>query len=386
MAEQNMPNVVGLLNDLIERAILDRATDVHFEPADTALLVRFRVDGVLRDVESLPISIAPNIVARLKVLAALLTYRTDTPQEGSFTQNCAGGICDIRVASFPTIRGERVVLRLLPAGKTRLPLDALGHSADTIARLQAACRAADGMLIVCGPVGSGKTTTLHALLSEVSRARPGISIFSIEDPVEMRIDGVTQVQVEPARGMTYAVALRSLLRQDPQVLMVGEIRDAEVAQIAADAALTGHLLFTTLHSGEAVDAIVRLREMGLAPYQITSSLRGVLSQRLVRTRCDFCAAPQDVAHSSGSAAQADAASSSESRSDCPRCGGSGFAGRTAIGQFVELTQELRDAILANADSQQLRLTAASATLSDDAARLLAANRTTSTEIERVLGT
>ncbi|MBL8878858.1 MAG: Flp pilus assembly complex ATPase component TadA [Phycisphaerales bacterium] len=364
MADGHSPNIVGLVSDLLDRAVISRATDVHFEPGDSALLVRFRVDGVLREIDRLPIAITPNIIARLKVLASLLTYRTDTPQEGSFAHARAGGATDIRVATFPTIRGERVVLRLLPAGQKRLHLDDLGHSAATTARLRAACRATDGMLIVCGPVGSGKTTTLHALLDEIRRARPGASIFAIEDPVEMRIDSVTQTQIEPARGLTYAVALRSLLRQDPQVLMVGEIRDAEVAQIAAEAALTGHLLLTTLHSGQAVDAIVRLREMGLAPYQITSALRGVISQRLVRTICECRAAGPAV---------------------CTRCGGSGYAGRTAIGQFVEMTQALRDSIIADADSQQLRTAATCASLRDDAARLLSANRTTKPEIDRVLG-
>lgn len=366
MSEPHAANVVELIRSILDRAASQRATDVHFEPLDTALLVRFRVDGVLREADRLPAPLLPNIVARLKVLSGLLTYRTDIPQEGSFSHNHAGGVCDVRAATFPTIRGERIVLRLLPAGYKCAALNDLGHAPETLSRLRAFCNMADGMLIVCGPVGSGKTTTLRALLDEIARLRPHASIFAVEDPVEMRIDGVTQVQVEPDRGLTYAVALRSLLRQDPQVLMVGEIRDAETARIAFDAAMTGHLLLTTLHSGRAVDAIIRLREMGIAPYQLTSALRSILSQRLLRLRCPQCTP--------------DAADSA-----CPTCGGAGYAGRTAIGQMLEMSESLRTAILEGGDSERLRCASGCAALRLDAERLLAAGRTTRHEIDRVLG-
>lgn len=365
MAEQHSSNVVELVRAVIDRAIAARATDVHFEPLDAALAIRFRLDGVLQEIDRAPQALAPNIIARLKVLASLLTYRNDVPQEGSFSHASAAGASDIRVATFPTIRGERAVLRLLPAGLQRLRLDDLGHSRETVARLRNACRATDGMLVVCGPVGSGKTTTLHALLDEIARQRPGAGVFAIEDPVEMRIDGVTQVQVEPARGLTYAIALRSLLRQDPQVLMVGEIRDAEVAQIAAEAALTGHLLLTTLHSGEATDAIIRLREMGLAPFQLTSTLRGVLSQRLLRRRCARCRGADSGV--------------------CAACRGTGFSGRVAIGQHIEMSDALRTAILDGGDAARLREASAQIPLRNDAARLLNDDTTTRDEIDRILG-
>lgn len=366
MAEPHAGNVVERVRGILDRAVTQRVTDVHFEPFDTVMLVRFRVDGVLHEADRLPAPLASNIVARLKVLSSLLTYRTDIPQEGSFRHEHAGGLCDIRVATFPTIRGERVVLRLLPAGRMRVSIDDLGHAPETVARLRTFCRSADGMLIVCGPVGSGKTTTLHALLNEITRSRPQASIFAIEDPVEMRIDGVTQVQVEQDRGLTYAIALRSLLRQDPQVLMVGEIRDAETARIAFDAALTGHLLLTTLHSGRAVDAIIRLREMGIAPYQLTSALRSVLSQRLLRLRCPRCVA-------------------NVPDPGCRDCGGTGYAGRTAIGQMLEMNELLRSAILEGGDSARLHDASGCLPLRRDAERLLATGRTTPEEIERVLG-
>ncbi len=359
--------VVGLVDALIARAIAARASDVHFEPDADGLCVRFRVDALLHDVERIPAAIAANVVARLKVLAGLLTYRTDVPQEGGLPAG-ADRPCDIRVATFPTIHGERVVLRLLGQAARLLGLDDLGHAADTTAGLRAALARTQGLVLVCGPAGSGKTTTLHALLAHLRATRPGASILSIEDPVEVRHPGITQIEVQPERGLTYAVALRSLLRQDPQVLMIGEVRDADTARLVIEAALTGHLLLSTLHSGSAGAGIVRLREMGLPPYQITSALEAVLAQRLVRTVCACTAG--------GGPAGAHAA--------CPQCLGTGYAGRCAIGRLVTLSSELRQGILAGADASDLeRLCPGS--LAEDARRLVAAGRTTEEECRRILG-
>jgi general secretion pathway protein E len=367
MGHTRNEGVVELVNGLIQRAVAARASDVHFEPGQDRLRVRYRVDALLQDVEELPAAIGPNVVARLKVMAGLLTYRTDVPQEGGIAAS-AGFECDIRVATFPTIYGERVVLRLLTQKSSLLTLDELGHAPALVERLKQLLMLPQGLVLVCGPAGSGKTTTLYAMLDFVRRRRPGLSILAVEDPVEIRLDGVTQVEIEPDRGLTYPVALRSLLRQDPQVLMIGEVRDAETARLVVEAALTGHLLLTTMHSGSPEEAIVRLREMGLPAYQVTSTLHAVLAQRLLRTVCPDCAAAQAA------------------RPDCPRCLGAGYCGRTAIGQLVELTPALRQAVLDGADVTALsRADAGPGSLHADANRLVASGKTTADEVRRVLG-
>jgi general secretion pathway protein E len=359
--------VVELVNDLIRRAVAARASDVHFEPGADELRVRFRVDALLQDVETLPTAIAPNVVARLKVMAGLLTYRSDIPQEGSIAPDSAIAPFDIRVATFPTIRGERVVLRLLAQNVRLRALAELGHDAALLAQLKRLLCLPQGLLIVCGPAGNGKTTTLCAMLQEILAARPGLSVLAVEDPVEIRLDGVTQIEVAPERGLTYAVALRSLLRQDPQVLMIGEVRDAETARLVVEAALTGHLLLTSMHSGSPGEALVRLREMGIPPYQLTSTVRAILAQRLVRTVCAACAAGSP-------------------RRECPHCLGTGYAGRSAIGHLVEMSPALRQAVLDGADVVALsRPENSPGSLSADAERLVAAGRTTPEEVRRVLG-
>lgn len=368
--EANMPanhadGVVDLVNDITRRAIAARASDVHFDPGDTRMRVRFRVDGLLQDVDELPATIGPNVVARLKVLAGLLTYRSDIPQEGGIAHDAAGFPCDIRVATFPTVRGERVVLRIMAHAHQFLTLDDLGHDPKLLERLTGHLTRPQGLLVVCGPAGSGKTTTLYACLEYILRQRGGVSILSVEDPVEIRLDGITQIEIEPARGLTYAVALRSLLRQDPQVLMIGEVRDAEVAEIIVEAALTGHLVLTTMHSGSPAEAIVRLREMGVPPYQVTSTLQGVLAQRLLRTLARPDTRPTDTPETPDVADR--------------------YAARTAVGHLAEMTPELRQAILDGADAAQLSTPElCPGSLREDAQRLLDAGRTTPEEIQRVL--
>jgi general secretion pathway protein E len=367
VSEPPIQGVVKLVDKLIRQAFDARASDVHVEPGDDAFRVRFRVDALLQDIQTLPRTIAPNVVARLKVLGGLLTYRTDVPQEGAIPASKSGLPGDIRVATFPTIRGERVVLRLMAHAQRLLALDHLGHDPQLVERLRHALDLPQGLIIVCGPAGSGKTTTLYAMLDHLQKQRPGTSILAVEDPVEIQLDGVTQIQIEPARGLTYPVALRSLLRQDPEVLMIGEVRDAETAGIVVEAALTGHLLLSTMHSGSPAEAIVRLREMGLPAYQVTSTLQGVLAQRLLRTVCPAC----DVA--------------SPAR-DCPHCLGTGYAGRTAVGNFVEITPQLREAVLNEADVATLsRPELCPGSLRQDADRLLQSGRTTLAEVRRVLG-
>ncbi len=367
MSEKPPEGVVALVDELVRRAVAARASDLHFEPADDGLRVRLRVDGLLQDDQTLPAGVAPNVIARLKVLSGLLTYRTDIPQEGGIERGHGQYACDIRVATFPTVRGERAVLRLMGNARRLLDLDELGHSAELTARFAECLEQSQGLLVVCGPAGSGKTTTLYAALNHLRARLPGASILAVEDPVEVRMDGITQIQVTPHRNLTYAVALRSLLRQDPQVLMIGEVRDAETAQVVVEAALTGHLLLTTMHSGSPAAAIIRLLELGIPAYQLTSTLHAVLAQRLLRTCCTHCA---------GAAG----------KTDCTFCLGTGYAGRSAIGQLVTLHDALRQAIMGGADAAELREPCrGTGTLADDAQRLIAAGHTTQAEAERVLG-
>lgn len=371
--------VVGLVDRLIDRAAALGASDIHFEPTEAAVAVRFRVDGRLHEVESVPIVLLPNLVTRLKVMAGLLTYRVDIPQEGGLTRQEGQGL-DIRISTFPTVRGERVAVRLLPRAAAVRTLDELGLSAGVIRCTIGAAGERQGMILLTGPAGSGKTTTLYALLRHLQEASPGSSIMTIEDPVEYRLDGIAQIQVNPHGELTYARALRSLLRQDPQIILIGEIRDAETAHIAVEAALTGHLLLSTMHGGSVSEAIVRLREMGLPGYQLTSALRLLVSQRLLRLVCPDCGGR--VGHSGeGGTARCD---------ECPTCLGSGFRGRAACAEAASMTPEVRAAVLDRADTEFIQQSISSdsghVTLAGDALRHVSAGRTTRTEAESAIGT
>ena len=365
--------VVRLIDGLFGRAAELGASDLHFEPTERTVEVRVRIDGRLHRIESIPAELLPNVVTRLKVMAGLLTYRVDIPQEGGLTLGNGRGM-DVRISTFPTIRGERVAVRFLPQGAAIRRLDELGLSDRLIDRLVGEAASREGLILVTGPAGSGKTTTLYALLRHLQSALPGACLITIEDPVEYRLDGVAQVQVTPHGELTYARALRSLLRQDPQVVLIGEIRDAETAHIVMEAALTGHLLLSTMHGGSASEAIVRLREMGVPDYQLTSSLRLVISQRLVRTLCSACGG---------------AGPETDEGDPCPVCLGDGFRGRTACAEAASMTPALRAAILDRADTDRLRAaiceTPDHATLAQDARRHVRAGRTSESEVHAAIG-
>ena len=360
--------VVRLVDDLLARAIGRGASDVHFEPNEAELRVRFRLDGMLHDVDALPRKIADNVVARLKVLGGLLTYRIDVPQEGAFRadERLAGGRgpLDVRVATFPTVRGERAVVRLLYTMGQVSGLDELGLAAETVAGLRRAAEAPHGLILVTGPAGAGKSTTLYALARHILRATPGRSVIALEDPVEQRVEGMAQIQVQPYGELDYVRAMRSVLRQDVEVLLVGEIRDAETAHVVAEAALTGHLIMSTLHAGDPAEAVARLLEMGVAPYQVVSAVTAVCAQRLVRTVCRACRGQ-----------------------GCGECLKTGYAGRTACAQLVTMNDTLRAAVVDLAPVGELRrlIRREAAGLAEDARRLTAAGRTTDEEVARVLG-
>ncbi|MBP8304709.1 MAG: type II/IV secretion system protein [Phycisphaerae bacterium] len=369
--------VVGRVDDLLARAVQADASDVHFEPTAGELVVKYRLDGVLNVVDRLPKAVADNVVARLKVLAGLLTYRNDIPQEGRIEvpPDPSGKVADQRVAVFPTIHGQRAVVRLFYQNQDLADLGRLGLSPAILGMLQSFAAGSQGVLLVTGPAGSGKSTTLAALLRTILDRFPGRSIVTLEDPVEIRIDGATQVQISPHAGMTFPVALRSLLRQDPQVLMIGEIRDADTAGIVVEAGLTGHLLASTMHSGTPAGAIVRLLEMGIEPYQVTSSIWGVVNQRLVRRLCPDC--------------KRRTGAGLFEPVGCDRCLGTGFKGRVLIAEAIQLDCALRRAILARADAEELQSLVdgrGRGTLAQDGRRLVQEGQTTQDELAGVIGT
>ena len=376
-SKEKAKDVVTLVDDLLNRAIEYGASDIHFEPMSAKLAVKFRLDGVLNTVEELPKILCDNVIARLKVLGGLLTYRNDIPQEGRIEvgESRDDRIMDQRLAIFPTIHGQRAVVRLFYRHTELMNLEQLGFSQEIYQALKHVAAQSQGVLLLTGPAGSGKSTSLAALLRHILKAFAGKSVVTLEDPVEIRIDGATQVQITPHGQMTFPTALRSLLRQDPQVLMIGEIRDAETAKIAIEAGLTGHLLMSTMHSGSPAGALLRLLEMGIEPYQVTSSVSAVLNQRLVRKLCDQC--KQKVEETGLFKA-----------AGCGDCFNTGYKGRVLIAEMVQLDSPLRKAILDKADLDKLEeilKNKGHTTMLTDGQRLVTEGITTEEELNKVCG-
>jgi general secretion pathway protein E len=340
--------VVRAVNDLFERAIELRATDIHIEPFQSGLIVRMRVDGLLRAVQTPARALPQAIISRVKILAGLNIAERRLPQDGAARQTISGIDVDIRVATMPTQHGEAAVLRLLTKDRGLLDIGRLGMATADEQRLTRLLGLPHGMIIITGPTGSGKTTTLATMLSILNDTSR--KILTIEDPVEYEIHGINQSQVKPAIGLTFATALRAFLRQDPDVIMVGEIRDSETAHIAIHAALTGHLVLTTLHTETAASAIPRLLDLGVEGFLLGSTLRGVIAQRLVRILCDRCKRPRPLADEDFAADPRYAAlgfkvgeTLYEPRG-CDRCGGSGYRGRNGVFEIVEVNESIRGLI------------------------------------------
>ncbi|HEV8310278.1 MAG TPA: type II secretion system ATPase GspE [Methylomirabilota bacterium] len=347
--------VVRLVNLLIENAVTSNASDIHIEPFEDNLRVRYRIDGVLFDAETPPKRLRAAITSRIKIMAELNIAERRLPQDGRIRMSLQGRRLDIRVSTIPTIHGESVVMRLLDRAAILMPLDRLGFDPRTERQIQHIINLPHGMLLVTGPTGSGKTTTLYAALDKINS--PGKKIITIEDPVEYQLRGVNQIHVKPKIGLTFSSGLRHIVRQDPDVIMVGEIRDVETADIAIHAALTGHLVFSTLHTNDAPGAITRLLDMGAEPYLVASVLEGILAQRLVRIICASCRVPYEPEPKELRAMGIDEVpgdAALQRGKGCGECRGTGYRGRTGIYEFLPMTEDFRSMTLRKVPGHEIR--------------------------------
>jgi type IV pilus assembly protein PilB len=386
--------LVRLVNSIILQAAEDGASDLHFDPQDDALVVRLRVDGVLHEVQRIPKRLAPGVTTRLKVLAKLDIAERRKPQDGRISLNAkaAGRMLDIRVAVLPTVEGEGVVMRLLDKSKRPPTLAELGLSDEMRAMFAEIIAKPTGALLVTGPTGSGKSTTLYASLAEISR--PEINVITVEDPVEYRLAGLNQVQVNNKAGLTFANALRSILRSDPDVVMVGEIRDAETAKISIEAALTGHFVLSTLHTNDAPSALTRLNEMGVEPFLTGSAVTAVLAQRLVRKLCTHCcemymATQEEMLEARFTPEQAAAADGVGlyRKKGCPRCNQTGYKGRVGVYQLMIMSETLSRLAAQHASREEIEragMEMGMKTLWDDGLAKVTSGLTSLDELARVL--
>ncbi len=353
--------VVRLVNLLIENAIKSNASDVHIEPFEDTLRIRYRIDGVLFDAETPPKRLRAAITSRIKIMAELNIAERRLPQDGRIRMGVEGRRLDLRVSTIPTLHGESVVMRILDRAAILMPLDHLGFEERNRRSIERIIALPHGMLLVTGPTGSGKTTTLYAALDKINS--PGKKIITIEDPVEYQLRGTNQIHVKPKIGLTFAAGLRHIVRQDPDVIMVGEIRDVETADISIHAALTGHLVFSTLHTNDAPGAVTRLLDMGVEPYLIASVLEGVLAQRLVRLICAGCRKPYepDVSELRALGVDRVPATARLSRgAGCDDCRGTGYRGRTGIYEFMGMSEDIRSLALRKTPGHEIRQRAVAA--------------------------
>lgn len=394
--------VSRIVSVILEFAVKSRASDIHIEPQEDVLRVRYRIDGVLRERLSLPRRIHPSIIARIKILANLRLDEHRLPQDGRFKIEMKDKKVDLRISILPTIFGEKIVIRLLQESNQLLTLEQLGLRGISLAKMQEALRFPNGIILVTGPTGSGKTYTLASAVSQINKV--GVNIITLEDPVEIRIPGVNQVQINPAVGLTFASGLRSILRQDPNVIMVGEIRDTETAELAIHAALTGHLVFSTLHTNSAPGALPRMLDMKVEPYLLTSTVNAILAQRLVRTICKDCkkaspAPPEVLAEMKEalgplfekSLPKEEAAGESGEvmiykGAGCETCGGQGYKGRTAVFEVLTNSETISRLVLEHQPTQAIEAQAIKegmVTLKQDGYQKVLEGITTVEEIIRV---
>jgi general secretion pathway protein E len=380
--------VIRLVNLILFQGVKERASDIHIEPFQKELKVRYRIDGILYQRLTPPKRYQPAMISRLKVMAKMDIAEKRLPQDGRIPIRIADKEIDIRVSIIPTTFGERVVLRLLDKSSVHFGIEEIGLSPDQLREVEELIRRPNGILFVTGPTGSGKTTTLYAALSQINS--PDKNIVTIEDPVEYQLGGIAQIQVNPRIGLTFAHGLRSVLRHDPDVILVGEVRDVETAEIAIQAAMTGHLVFSTLHTNDAASAVTRLIDMGIEPFRIASVVRAVLAQRLLRVLCPEC---KEEYVPEGEALRVAGISSAQLRGravyrpkGCPSCSGTGYRGRTGIYEIMRVSDPIRQLIMKKADSSAISrrsLEEGMKTLRDDGARKFGEGATSLEELLRV---
>jgi general secretion pathway protein E len=378
--------VIKLVNLMLFEAAKSGASDVHIQPYEERLMVRTRVDGVLYDAFALPKNVQEEVISRVKVMGRMNIAEKRLAQDGRATVQIGDRVVDLRIASLPTSYGERVVIRLLDKSARLYELAEIGMDASTLARFQELVGVEHGLVLVTGPTGSGKSTTLYAALKRINSKEK--NVLTLEDPIEYQLEGISQTQVSDKKGMTFASGLRSVLRQDPDVIMVGEIRDRETATMAIQSSLTGHLVFSTLHTNDAASAVTRLLDLGIEPYLVGSSVVGVMAQRLVRRICGQCAAPftPDEAELEWLGVSATAARGMRKGRGCGACRGTGFRGRVGTFELLSMDERVRKLIQAHATAAEIKDAAVAAgmrTLRDDGVEKVLAGMTTTSEVERV---
>ncbi len=378
--------VIKLVNGVIAKGVEEGASDIHFEPDGKEMRVRYRVDGVLHDATTVPRRMVPGVVSRLKIMGSLDIAERRIPQDGRVGLTVGGHPIDLRMASLPSVKGEKMVLRILDKEQAQIGLETLGMQEDTMQRFRSGFTKAFGATFVTGPTGSGKTTSLYAALNMINT--PERNVITIEDPVEYQLPGLTQVQINPKAGLTFASGLRAIMRSDPDVIMVGEIRDRETAQIAIESALTGHLVLSTLHTNDAPTAITRLTEMGIAPFLTASALDCVISQRLARRLCVHC--KEEVVLPVHTLTQYDLHEDLHAFRNvgCSRCSHSGYKGRVGIYEAMLVTKEVREMTIERDSADRLRTVATEQgmrTLQQDGIDKVRAGETTIEEVARVTG-
>ncbi len=348
--------IIRLVNSLLFRAVKQKASDIHVEPFEKDLIVRFRIDGVLYDIMHPPKKAQAAITSRVKIMANLNIAEKRLPQDGRIRIKIAGKDIDIRVSTIPTAQGESIVMRLLDRSHVVLDMEKLGVTGKLLQQMREVLTRSHGIVLVTGPTGSGKTTTLYAALSEINT--PDVKIITVEDPVEYQLQGVNQIPVNPKIELTFAAGLRAILRQDPDVILVGEIRDKETAEIAVQAALTGHLVLSTLHTNDSASSVTRLLDMGVEPFLVSSAVLAILAQRLIRTVCRDCAkkyTPSEVELTQAGLTVEDIKGKQFYRAvGCPNCLNTGYAGRTGIHEFLTMDDEVRSLVMQHADATTIK--------------------------------
>lgn len=379
--------VVRLVNALIARSITERASDIHIEPEAGRVRVRLRIDGILHEAMNIPKDLQSAVISRIKVMGGMDVAERRTPQDGRITLIARPAEYDFRISTFPAIHGENVVIRVLEKSAAQITLDKLGLQPDIADGFGRMTGAPYGMILACGPTGAGKTTSLYAALNMINTVER--NILTIEDPVEYQLAGVIQANVNRKAGLTFATGLRTIVRQDPDVILVGEIRDSETAEIAVEAALTGHLVLSTLHANDSAGAAARLIDMGVEPFLVASSIVGLLSQRLIRTNCSRCAAPFEISTELASQLNLPTdidLSGAMKGVGCEQCGRTGYKGRTGIYELLRMTDDIRNAIIGRksaAEIRQIAMKDGMRTLRQDAIRKVQIGQTTIEEVLRV---